>query len=187
VQPIDVILAVGLAAFGLRGYLRGLFSEIASLAALALALVAAFRWTPELMPRWAAAIPGPPMVDTAITFLFLFGGLGLAFRMVFALLRRVWSPQGSSVSDRLGGAAFGLCKGGLMLGCAVLLLRTFTPVPASAKAPPHAGPIVELNSRLARSIVAPQLAQAAIGFFSAFADAPEIRLIMLAASDSENR
>lgn len=186
-QPVDVVVAIVLVIFALRGYLRGFFSEITSLMALVIALAAAFRWTPDFVPRWADSIPGPPMADTGITFLFLLVTLGLALRMVFGLLRRAWSPDGSSAFDRVGGAAFGLCKGGLVLGCAVLLLRTFTPVPAAAEAPAHGGPFVDLNSRLARSVVAPQLAHAASELFSTFADAAEIRLRMLAASDNESQ
>jgi uncharacterized membrane protein required for colicin V production len=187
VQPVDIVLAIVLVTFALRGYLRGLFSEITSLVALVIALAAAFRWTPDLVPRWADSIPGPAVVDTGIAFLFLFAAFGLALRMVFGLLRRAWSPEGSSALDRLGGAGFGLCKGALILGCAVLLLRTFTPVPATANTPAQGGgPFVELNNRLARSAVAPQLALVASELFSTFADAAEIRLRMLAASDNES-
>jgi hypothetical protein len=53
--------------------------------------------------------------------------------------------------------------------------------------PAHGGFLVGLNSRLARSVVAPHLAQAASELFSTFADAAEIRLRMLAASDNEGR
>jgi membrane protein required for colicin V production len=187
-QAVDIVVAIVLVTFALRGYLRGLFSEITSLMALVIALAAAFRWTPDFVPRWADSIPGPPMADTGITFLFLFGALGLALRMIFGFVRRAWSPEGSSAFDRLGGAAFGLCKGAVVLGCAVLLLRTFTPVPASAKAPAEGGgPLVDLNSRLARSLVASRLAEVSSELFSTFADAAEIRLRMLAASDNESR
>jgi len=187
-QAVDIVVAIVLVTFALRGYLRGLFSEITSLMALVIALAAAFRWTPDFVPRWADSIPGPPMADTGITFLFLFGALGLALRMIFGLVRRAWSPEGNSAFDRLGGAAFGLCKGAVVLGCAVLLLRTFTPVPASAKASAEGGgPLVDLNSRLARSLVASRLAEVSSELFSTFADAAEIRLRMLAASDNESR
>jgi len=188
VQTVDVVAGIVLAAFALRGYLRGFFTETASLVALVIALAAAFRWTPDLVPRFAHWIPGPPMADTAITFLVSFGALGLALRMVFGLLRRAWAPEGGSMIDRLGGAVFGLCKGGVVLGCAVLLLRTFTPVPPAANAAAHGdGPFVNLNGRLARSAVATQLAQLSSELFSTVADAAEIRLRMLAASDNESR
>jgi len=186
IQTVDAAVAAILVIFALRGYLHGLYSEIAASVALIAALAAAFRWTPAMVGRWAATIPGPASSDTAITFLFLFGAIGLALRFVFNLLRRSWSPGGSSPFDRLGGAAFGLCKGGVVLGCAVLLLRTFTPLPTTgnAQAPAH-GIFAQLNERLARSPVASELAQAASKLFSTFADAAEIRLRMLTASDNE--
>lgn len=183
---MDVAVAVMLTGFALRGYLRGLYAEVTALLALVIALGAAFRWTPAVVPQWANVLPGSAAADTAITFLVLFAALGLALRFLFGLLRRGWSPETGSIFGRIGGAAFGLCKGGVALGCAVLLLRTFTPEPATAGAvAPGGGPFADLNNRLARSPVASELARVTSGLFSTFADAAEIRLRMLVASDNE--
>lgn len=186
VQPVDLAIGAVLVIFALRGYLRGLYSEITAVIALVGSLAGAFRWTPLVVPRWANAIPGPSASDTAISFLFVFGALGLALRFIFSLLRRAWSLESSSPFDRLGGAVFGLCKGGVVMGCMVLMLRTFTPVPASDSAKsPGAGLFGDLNNQLARSPAASELARMTSELFSKFADAAEIRLRMLAASDNE--
>jgi uncharacterized membrane protein required for colicin V production len=188
VHVVDVVIALVLVTFGLRGYLRGLYAEITALVALVAALAAAFRWTPAVVTAWGGTIPGPAISDTLVAFLLLFGAIGLALRTIFGILRRALSADGSSAFDRLGGAAFGLCKGGVALGCTVLLLRTFAPLPAGAAAAKQQisdGLLARVNGSLMRSPSAAELARVTSRLFSTFADAAEIRLRMLAASDNE--
>jgi uncharacterized membrane protein required for colicin V production len=184
-DAIDIGVGAIMVFYGLRGYVRGLIAEVLALAALLIGLTVAFRWTPELMPKYAQQIPGPAMSDTAITFLFVFGAVGLALRILAAVLQGAVASAGSSPLNRLGGAAFGLGKGALTLGCMVLLLRTFAPIPAGLSTGEAAGPIEQMNRRLAESVAAASLADMASEVFSTLVDAAEIRLRMLAASDNE--
>ena len=183
-DAIDIGVGAIMVFYGLRGYMRGLIAEVFALVALVGGLAVAFRWTPDLMPKYAQQIPGPAMSDTAITFLVVFGAVGLALRLLAAVLQGAVASVSGGPLNRLGGAAFGLGKGALTLGCMVLLLRTFAPIPAGLSTE-AGGPLEQLNRRLAESVAAASLADIASNVFSTLVDAAEIRLRMLAASDNE--
>jgi uncharacterized membrane protein required for colicin V production len=183
---VDIAVAAAICFFALRGYSKGLFHEVMTLLALVVALTAAFRWTPDVVPRFADRIPGPAFVDTGISFLFLFGLTGMTLRFIVTMIERMWVTARNSPANRLGGAVFGIFKGGVVLGCAVLMLRTFTPTPMDegvrAKV---SGPVQSINVKLAQSMFAARLADLTSGLFSTVVDAAEIRLRMLAAGDNE--
>ncbi len=184
---IDIAVSVLLLLFALRGYSKGLFHEIMTLLALLLGLTAAFRWTPVVAPRFAESIPGPAFVDTGISFLFVFGLVGTTLRLLIVAIERMWVTVRNSPANRLGGAVFGIFKGAVVVGCSVLLLRTFTPTPPAETKPGEvAGPVQKLNQTLAESMFAARLAEMTSGLFSTVVDAAEIRLRMLAASDNES-
>jgi membrane protein required for colicin V production len=187
-DAIDYAVGAIMVFYGLRGYTRGLIAEVLALGALIAAATVAFRWTPDLMPKYAEQIPGPAVSDTAITFLFVFGAVGLALRILAGVLHSAIAAASNSPFNRLGGAVFGLGKGGLTLGCMVLLVRTFAPIPAGLTGDPAAsGPLDQMNRRLSESVAATTLSEIASGVFSTFVDAAEIRLRMLAASDNEGQ
>jgi len=183
---LDIVVAVALLLSALRGYARGLFHEVTALAALLVGMTAAFRWTPTVMPKLAESIPGPSFVDTPIAFLLVFAVTGIALRILFSVVGRTWKGMNASPINRLGGAVFGMAKGAATLGTTMLMLRTFTPAPLPGGNPnPFAAPMQRLNASIDKSPLAGQLAQLASGLFSNVADAAEIRLRMLAASDNE--
>jgi uncharacterized membrane protein required for colicin V production len=179
----DLAVAASLALCAYRGYARGLFQEVMSLFALALAVIAAFRWTPDVVPRLAQSIPGPSFFDTAVVFSALFAVTGIALRILVSIVSR--SAARSSTANRVGGAAFSAARGAMVIGSVVLTLRSFTPTPLPGSANTPSGPLQQLNGRLADSFCAAHLARLSSAFISAFVDAPEIRLRMLATSDNE--
>jgi membrane protein required for colicin V production len=185
-QPLDVAVGGVLVYFALRGWLRGFVGEVLALTALVLAAAAAFRWTPDAVAHFADTIPGPASADAAISFLFVFGISGLGFRVLARVVEQTVTANRGSVLNRLGGAMFGLCKGGVALGCAVMLVRTFAPEPALRGEDTRGkGAVERLNARLAESPAAAELADVADGLISMLVDAAEIRLRMLVTSDNE--
>jgi uncharacterized membrane protein required for colicin V production len=185
-HAVDIAVGVALLVSAVRGYARGLFHEVTALAALLLAMSAAFRWTPTVVPHVAEKIPGPSFIDTPAAFFLIFAVTEIALRIVFSIAGRSWKGMSASPANRLGGVVFGMVKGGATLGSTMLILRAFTPAPLPNGRPnPFATPIQTLNASIERSSLAGGLVQATSGLFSNVVDAAEIRLRMLAASDNE--
>jgi hypothetical protein len=182
-HAVDIIVGISLLWSAFRGYTRGLFHEVMSLVALFLAVAAAFRWTPTVMPKLAEKIPGPSSIDTPISFLLVFAATGIALRILVAIIGRRLS---GSRANRVGGAFFGTAKGAVALGSTFLMLRTFTPAPLPCVNPnPFAVRVQMLNDRIGDSALASEIVRLTSGLFSGVVDAGEIRLRMLAASDNE--
>jgi membrane protein required for colicin V production len=184
IDVIDIGIGVWMLLSAARGFRRGLLREMMAMLALAVALIVAFQWTPDVVPRFAASIPGPVAVDTAVTFVGLFTVVGIALRILAAVVANLWNI-GSSPLNKLGGTLFGAGKAGLAIGTAVLVLRTFSPTLPDEKIDARANPVQKLNARVHQSVLAGALATAASSVLSSAADAAEIRLRMLAASDNE--
>jgi len=181
---VDVIIGVIVATYAVRGYARGFLGEVLSLVALLCALAAAFRWTPDAVAHFGASIPGTGFSDTGIAFLFVFGLAGLALRVLMLAIERMSTPAAASPLNRLGGAAFGACKGVVVLGCAVLLLRSFAPQPATDVAQSQNNPFSALSSRISSAPLAAHVTQWTGGLLATFASAAEARIKTLAAAPS---
>ena len=185
---VDVLIALVVATYAVRGYSRGLLNEVLSLVGLLGGLAAAFRWTPDAVARFGEAIPGSGMTDTGIAFLAVFGIAGMALRILARAVERMSTPIGASPLNRLGGAVFGVCKGGVVLGCAVLILRTFVPAVTVAEAQAKdAGPIQAISGSLASAPLARHVTDWTSKLLSTFANAAELQLKVLAASGAEQR
>jgi uncharacterized membrane protein required for colicin V production len=179
---IDVVIGVIVATYAVRGYARGFLGEVLSLVALLCALAAAFRWTPDAAAHFGPSIPGTGFSDTGIAFLFVFGASGLALRVLMSAIERMATPAAASPLNRLGGAAFGASKGVVVLGCAVLLLRSFAPQSANGAAPSSNNPFAMLSSRISSAPLAAHVTQWTGGLLATFASAAEARIKTLAAT-----
>lgn len=182
-HAVDVIIGLVVSVYAVRGYTRGLLGEVLSLVVLLGALAGAFRWTPDAATRFGASIPGPGVTDTGIAFLVVFAITGMALRLLARAIERLSIPAGASPLNRLGGAVFGICKGGVVLGCAVLLLRASAPAMTQAAAQAKdAGPVAAMSWQLASAPLAAHVTEWTSKLLSTFANAAELRVKMLAAS-----
>ena len=129
---IDVVLAVLLALFALRGFQRGFTREIFALIGLvggvavagALYADAALQLPPEV----------PEIARPAMAFLALFFGVALAAKLVGMLVHRVLGLVLLSPLDRLGGIVFGVAKGAAVVTLGVIVVRALTPANAIERA-----------------------------------------------------
>ncbi len=125
---IDVVLAIVLALFALRGFQRGFSREIFALIGLvggvavagALYADAALQLPPEV----------PDIVRPAVAFLVIFLGVALAAKLVGMLVHRVLGLVLLSPLDRLGGIVFGVAKGAAIITLGVIVVRALTPANA---------------------------------------------------------
>lgn len=111
---LDIIILAVLALLGLRGLLRGLIKEAASLTALLLGGWLAYRF------HTAAAAPLKALLPAAAAEVAAFVGLlllvGLAAHLIGNLLTKLVSLALLGWVNRLGGIAIGVLEGALVLG-----------------------------------------------------------------------
>jgi membrane protein required for colicin V production len=127
VNRIDVVLAIVLALFAIRGFWRGFSREffgfvglIGGLAVAAASYAAAVPYVPEAVPEYIRPIVAFAAVFFAVDFLA---------NIVGAVLHRLLGILFLSPVNRLAGAVFGIAKGAAMAMIALLLLRAYTPAP----------------------------------------------------------
>jgi hypothetical protein len=153
----------------------GLAHEVLSIAVLVAASFVAFRYTGVLAPHIAAKVPGPAFVDTGVSFLVLFGLTLFTGRYVNTMIRRVWLKARKSPGNRLAGLTFGIFKGAVVVGGAILMLRSFTPEAHASQDMPTGlrGRVHQLNEQVGRSYLAPRLAEMTTGLFTTLIDTAE--------------
>jgi membrane protein required for colicin V production len=132
VNRIDVVLAVVLALFALRGFQRGFSREIFAL----LGLVGGVAAAAALYADAAVMLPPevPDIVRPALAFAGIFLGVALAAKLVGMLVHRLLGLTLLSPLDRVAGILFGAAKGAAMLVMAVAVVRAVTPPHALERA-----------------------------------------------------
>jgi len=127
VNRIDVVLAIVLALFAVRGFWRGFSREffgfiglIGGLVVAAASYAAAVAYLPEAVPERLRPIVAFAAVFFAVDFLA---------NIVGALLHRLLGILFLSPVNRVAGAVFGVAKGAAMAMIALLLIRAYTPAP----------------------------------------------------------
>lgn len=126
----DLLLLAILVVSTLLGVMRGFIGALASVAAWALAVWAAFRFGARLALLLAGgADPGPTQLLAGYGVSFL--GVLVFVGLVGWLLRKLVQSVGLSGVDRALGAALGLARGGFV-ACLLVLLMGFTALPREA-------------------------------------------------------
>lgn len=105
----------------LAGLWRGLIFELLSLAGYVVAWLAAQRWAPAVA-EWLPWEGAPEAWRRVAAFVLVFALALLACGLVARLLRRLVHGSPLGLLDRLGGGAFGLARGVLVLLLAAALV-----------------------------------------------------------------
>ncbi len=173
--PVDLAVVIGLSLFAYKGYMHGLAHEMISVGVLFLACFVSFRYTVTLAPHIADTVPGPAFIDTGVAFLILFSLTLVTGRYVNTMLRRMWLQARKSPGNRLAGLSFGIFKGAVVLGCCILLLRSFTPEANASQEIPTGmrGRVAQFNVQVGESFLAPRLAELTNGIFTRLIDSAE--------------
>ena len=129
---IDVVLAVVLALFALRGFQRGFSREIFSLVGLVGGVAiagATFADAAEMLPPSIPAIARP-----TVAFVGVFVAVALSAKLAGLLVHRALGLVMLSPLDRASGVLFGAVKGAAVLAMGVFLVRAVTPLHALERA-----------------------------------------------------
>lgn len=147
-----VLIAI-LALFGLRGFFRGLFREVFSLAGL----IAGFMLAVAYDQRIATYIDGywklPPLVLKGSAFVAIFFLVYFVCNLVGWLLHRWASLLFLQTLNRSGGIAIGVGKGAALTALALFLLSSTALLPPSARAEFAASYLSAPLTQLAESLV----------------------------------
>lgn len=122
---IDVVLAVVVGLFAIRGFWRGFAREIFALIGLVGGVAVAGTY------YFDAAVMLPPEVPEiarpTIGFLGIFVAVLLAAKIVGLLVQRLLGLVLLSPLDRIGGVLFGAAKGVAVIALGVIVVRAVTP------------------------------------------------------------
>ena len=124
VNWIDLILLAVFGVFGLRGFFRGLFREILSLAGLIVGFLVAARYG-DAAARYAAQHwQLAPIMLKGAGFVAIFFVIYFAFSLTGWLLHRSERMLFLKTVNRAGGIAIGVGKGAALAALAVFLLNS---------------------------------------------------------------
>jgi len=129
---LDVIIWLVLIAFVVKGFSKGLISEVCSLLSLVAGGWAAFKYYPYLAGAFSPFIRLPHHVAIALAFLLIFLVMGLLFYLLGYLLTVMLKVMLLGGINRAGGMLFGLLEGAFIL-CMVLFFAAAPPMPAKLK------------------------------------------------------
>ncbi len=125
---LDVIVWLILIAFVVKGFTKGLISEVCSLLSLVAGGWAAFKYYPYLAGAFSPLIRLPHNVAIALSFLLIFLIIGLLFYLLGYLLTTMLKIMLLGGLNRAGGMLFGLLEGAFIL-CMLLYFLTTSLMP----------------------------------------------------------
>ncbi|HKK00904.1 MAG TPA: CvpA family protein [Desulfuromonadales bacterium] len=124
----DIAILVVLAAFALKGLLRGLLKELCSLIGLVAGLYLALRFSTPLAAEMTQAFHLPQKLCSIVAFSLLFLATFAFFTVLGYLLSRFVKLVFLGGLNRVAGGLFGLVQGGLLLALALFTL-SLSPLP----------------------------------------------------------
>jgi membrane protein required for colicin V production len=133
VNWIDLTLLVILALFGLRGYFRGLFREIFSLAGLVAGFMMAVRYDETVASLAQAWWNVSPLVLKGVAFVAIFFIVYFLFSLTGWLLHQSAKIIFLQTLNRLGGFAVGIGKGATITAFIVFFLSSASWIPRSTR------------------------------------------------------
>ncbi len=117
---LDVIFAVIVGYFLVRGILRGFIVETATLAGAVGGFFLANQYHQALLPYIQKGI-SKPGVAGVVSYLIIFVSCVVLVTLAATAVKRVLTVSFAAMADRLAGGLFGLAKGGLIC-CIILML-----------------------------------------------------------------
>lgn len=169
-SAVDIGLLILLFFFGLRGFWKGFFHELMSLLAVVTGCVVGLHFAPGVSEWLSARINITSFITTLLAFLLIYTPVFLGIRFGRSVIERFWQGVHHSSINGLAGLFFGMSKGGLVLGCAIILLRIPLSVPGMAYAgdlaDKVANPVGNVQAKLDGSPVANALATVTLAVFS---------------------
>jgi membrane protein required for colicin V production len=122
---VDVALVVVLTGCALRGWWRGFFRESCGLVALVFGVVAALRFAAGGEAALESYLRLPAPVGAGVAFVGIFVVVHGLINVTGVLLSRAMHTTALGALNVVGGAAFGVAKGAVVLAFLLLFLHLF--------------------------------------------------------------
>lgn len=152
---VDLILLVVLAMFGLRGFFRGLFREILSLAGLIIGFLVAARYGDAAAHYVAQHWKLSPLLLKGSGFVAIFFVIYFGFNLAGWSLHRSEKMLFLKTINRAGGIALGIGKGAALAALAIFLIGSSSllsqPTRDSLEHAYLVPPLSELGERLIKA------------------------------------
>jgi membrane protein required for colicin V production len=129
VNWIDLSLLLVFVLFGLRGYFRGLFREVFSLAGLVAGFMIAVRYNESMAALVSTYWAASPLLLKGVAFVAAFFLVYFVFNLFGWLLHRSEKLLLLHTVNRVGGVAIGLGKGAAIMAVIVTLFGSASWVP----------------------------------------------------------
>lgn len=150
---VDLILLTVLALFGLRGFFRGFFREVFSLAGLVVGFLAAVTYDRQVA-TWAEGIwKISPLILKASAFVIIFFMIYLTLNLAGWLLHRSEKLLFLKTLNRTVGIAIGMGKGAALTALAVFLLTSSSWLPQPTRQKFEGSYLVSPLSHLAEGLI----------------------------------
>jgi membrane protein required for colicin V production len=153
VNGVDLILVLVLALFGLRGFFRGLFREILSVAGLIAGFMLAVAFLQPVAAYAAGFWKMPPLILKGLIFVLIFFLVYFLFNLVGWLLHRSERLLFLKTVNRAGGVAMGLAKGAAIVALVIFFLSDAAWLPKTGQENLHGSYLVLPLSRFAERLV----------------------------------
>lgn len=150
---VDPILLVILFLFGLRGYFKGLFREIFSLAGLVAGFVMAVRYDETVAAVAESYWKISPIVLKGAAFVAVFFVVYFLFSLIGWLLHHSEKLLFLNTINRIGGVAVGVGKGTAFAALIVFVIASTSWIPLPARKQLQDSYLVPPLSRLAEVII----------------------------------
>jgi membrane protein required for colicin V production len=153
VNWVDLTLISVFSLFGLRGYFKGFFREVFSLAGLVIGFLSAVRYGERLAAVAAFYVESPTLIRKGVAFLLIFFMVYFLFSLIGWLLHRLVRFSFLQTFNRLGGVAVGVGKGAAVLAFVVFFLGSASWVPPETRDKVDASYLASPLSRLAENMI----------------------------------
>lgn len=150
---IDLTLLVVFLLFGLRGYFRGLFREIFSLAGLAAGFLGAARYAEAVAALAPTNWDVAPIILKGGSFVLCFFVIYVSFNLAGWLLHRSAKILFLQTVNRFGGVVFGVGKGAALTALLVFALTSTTLMPPTAREKLDDAYLVSPLARFAETLI----------------------------------
>jgi membrane protein required for colicin V production len=153
VNTVDIILLCFLFLFALRGYVKGFFREIFSLAGLIVGFMAAARYNHTVATLSQEYWETSPFVLKGASFVAIFFAVYLCFNLLGWLFHHSEKFLFLQTLNRAGGIVIGIGKGAAVMALIVFFMSSASWIPASASEKIKTSVLTPSLSRLAELII----------------------------------
>lgn len=150
---VDLILLVVVGLFGLRGFFRGLFREILSLAGLVVGFMMAVKFDEPMAGYATQYWQFSPLALKGIAFVVIFFLVYFTFNIAGWLLHRSEKMLFLKTLNRAGGVAIGVAKGAALTALLIFLVGSSSLLSRPTRDSLHSAYLVSPLSQLAQSLI----------------------------------